>query len=169
TTADAEHRRSFVSLKNQMWFYDTLFEVGISADTSTFDFMPQGTEPYVLLVNGTRGNFFERLHQRGKRFQAFTNVTAASMHWHGTHQLSIGANVAGLQFAQSADRGEIQALRANGTLVRQSIFAGAATADFSNTQIGGFAQDTWSLSNRFLVQLGLRTDWDHFTLSAMTE
>ena len=169
TTVDAEHRRAFVSLKNQLWYYDTLFEVGISADTSTQDFRPQGTEPYIVLINGTSGNFFQRLHQRGKRFQAVTNVTAASRHWHGTHQLSIGANVAGLEYAQTAQRGEIQALRANSTLVRKSIFSGPANPDFSNTQIGGFAQDSWSPSKRFLVQLGLRTDWDHFTLSAMAE
>jgi hypothetical protein len=121
------------------------------------------------LINGTSGNFFQRLHQRGKRFQAVTSVTAASRRWHGTHQLSIGANVAGLGYAQVAQRGEIQALRANGTFVRQSVFSGPANPDFSNTQIGGFAQDTWSLSKRFLLQLGLRTDWDHFTLTAMAE
>jgi hypothetical protein len=169
TTVDAEHRRAFVSLKNQLWYYDTLFEVGISADTSTLDFQPQGSEPYILLINGTSGNFFQRLHQRGKRFQAVTSVTAASRRWHGTHQLSIGANVAGLEYAQLAQRGEIQALRANSTLVRQSVFSGPANPDFSNTQIGGFAQDTWSPSKRFLLQLGLRTDWDHFTLTAMAE
>jgi Carboxypeptidase regulatory-like domain/TonB dependent receptor len=169
TTVDAEHRRAFVSLKNQLWLYDTLFEVGVAADDSVLDFKPQGSEPYILLINGTSGNFFEQLHQRARRFQAMTSVTAASRHWHGTHQLSAGANVAGLEYTQSAQRGEIRALRADGTLVRQSIFAGPATPDFSNTQIGGFAQDLWSPSKRFLLQVGLRTDWDHWTLSAMTQ
>ena len=98
-----------------------------------------------------------------------TSVTAASRHWHGTHQFSAGANAAGLEYTQSAHRAEIQVLEVNGVLVRQSIFAGSASPDFSNTQIGGFAQDTWSLSKRFLLQPGVRMDWDHYTLSAMTE
>jgi hypothetical protein len=169
TTVDVEHRRAFVSLKNQMWYYDTLFELGLSADTSIVDSDPKGPEPYILLINGTSGNFFEQLHQRGRRLQAMTSVTAASRHWHGTHQFSAGANAAGLEYTQSAHRGEIQVLEVNGALVRQSIFAGSASPDFSNTQIGGFAQDTWSLSKRFLLQPGVRIDWDHYTLSAMTE
>ncbi len=169
TTVDAARRRAFVSLKNQLWLYDTLFEVGIAADTSVLDFQPQGSQPYILLINGASGNFFERRRQRARRFQAMTSVTAASRHWHGVHQLSAGANVAGLEFTQSVRRAEIQALRADGTLVRRSIFVGPAMPDFSNTQIGGFAQDTWSLTKRFLLQVGLRTDWDHWTLTAMTQ
>src|SRR6266481_4492257 len=106
TTVDAARRRAFVSLKNQLWLYETLFEVGIAADTSVLEIKPQGSQPYILLINGASGNFFERRHQRGRRFQAMTSVTAASRHWHGAHQLSAGANVAGLEFTQSVRRGE---------------------------------------------------------------
>jgi TonB dependent receptor len=122
-----------------------------------------------LLVNGTSGNFFEHLHTRGHRFQAVGNVIVASRHWHGTHQLEVGGNVAGLLFSQSAERTVIQALSASGTLVRQSTFAGPATPEVSNTQAGGYAQDNWSFSKRLVLQAGLRTDWDRFTQSAMVE
>jgi len=167
TTLSANQRRAFVSLKDQIWLHDTLFELGVAADSGVLDFTPQGTKPYVLLVNGTSGNFFEHLHTRGRRLQAVGNVIAASRHWHGTHQLAIGFNVAGLIYSQSAERGVIQALRADGTLVRQSTFAGPATPELSNTQAGGYAQDTWSISKRFILQAGVRTDWDRFTQSAM--
>jgi hypothetical protein len=122
-----------------------------------------------LLINGTTGNYFQRLHQRGRRLQAFGGVTAASRHWHGTHQLAAGANVAGVVYSQSAQRTEIQALRADGTLVRQSTFSGLANPRLSNTQAGAYAQDTWAISKRFVFQAGLRTDWDRFTQSAMAE
>jgi hypothetical protein len=101
--------------------------------------------------------------------QAVGNIIAASRHWHGTHQLAIGSNVAGLIYSQSAERGEILALRAGGTVVRGSTFAGPAALRLSNTQAGGYAQDTWSISKRFIFQAGLRTDWDRFTQSAMAE
>ncbi len=169
TTVDAKQRRAFVSLKDQVWLHDALFELGVAADRGVLDYFPQGTEPYVLLVNGTSGNFFERLRQRGRRLQAMASVTATSRRWHGTHQLAAGLNVAGLVYSQSALRGEIQALRADGTLIRQTTFAGLASLRLSNTQAGGYAQDTWSISKRFLVQAGLRTDWDRFTQSAMAE
>jgi hypothetical protein len=169
TTVTAEQRRAFVSLKDQIWLHDTLFELGVAADRSVLDYTPQGIQPFVLLVNGSSGNYFARTQQRGRRLQAVGSVTAASRHWHGIHELSAGFNVAGLTYALAEQRGEIQALRADGTLVRQSIFSGPAAPRASNTQAGGYFQDTWSFSKHFIFQTGLRTDWDRFTQSAMTE
>jgi len=169
TTVSVERRRSFVSLKDQLWLHEIVFELGIAADSGVLDEMPQGTQPFVLLINGSSGNYFQRLHQRGRRLQAFGNVIVASRHWHGAHQLAFGLNVAGLRSSQSAQRTEIQAFRANGTLVRQSTFAGPANPRLSNTQAGAYAQDTWSISKHLVFQAGLRTDWDHFTQRAMAE
>jgi len=180
TTVTGKEQRYFASVKDQIWLHDTLFEVGVAADTGTLDFIPQGTQPLVLLVNGSSGNYFQSLHQRGRRLQAVAQVIAASRHWHGTHQLAVGANVAGLTYSLSAQRGEIQALQATATdgtsctsalqtgcLVRQSTFSGPVNPYVSNTQAGAYAQDTWSFSKYLVVQAGLRTDRDRFTQSAM--
>ncbi|HKW65508.1 MAG TPA: carboxypeptidase regulatory-like domain-containing protein [Candidatus Acidoferrum sp.] len=183
TTVTADQRRGFVSLKDQLWLHETLFELGIAADDGVLDYTPQGSMPFVLLISGTGGNYFQHLTQRGRRLQAVMNVTAASRHWHGTHQLSVGANSAGLVFHQFAQRGEIDALRgstvpvtptpcalpATTGCVRQTIFIGSATPQLSNTQAGAFAQDTWSMGRHFVFQTGLRTDWDRFAQSAMAE
>lgn len=169
TTVTAEQRRGFIALQDQLWLHDTLFELGVAGDNGTLDYTPQGAQPFVLLIDSTRGNYFQHLHQRGRRLQAVGSVTVPSRQWHGTHQLSAGFNVAGLRYAQSALRGEIQALRADGTLVRQTTFAGAANPLLSNTQAGVFAQDLWIISKRFVFQAGLRADWDRFTKSAMAE
>src|SRR5260370_6132132 len=142
TTVTAEQRRTFVSLKDQIWLHDTLFELGVAADRSVLDYTPQRTQPLVLLVNGPSGNYFARTQQRGRRLQAVGSVTAASRHWHGIHELSAGFNVAGLTYSLAAQRGEIQALRADGTLVRQSIFSGPAAPRASNTQARRYFQDT---------------------------
>src|SRR5256885_8102978 len=104
TTLDLHQQRAFVSLRDQIWLYDTLIELGVAADGEGQDFSPQGTAPYILLVNGTRGNFFQRLHDHGSRLQGLFNVIAASRHWHGTHQVSIGANIAALEFREAATR-----------------------------------------------------------------
>jgi hypothetical protein len=169
TTVDLHQDRRFVSVKDQIWLYDTLIELGIAADSETLEFFPQGTAPYVLLVNGTSGNFFEQMRQHGTRVQGLFNVIAASRHWHGTHEISAGANIAGLEFRQHASRGVIQALRADGTLVRQSTFAGPSNPQATNTQAGAYVQDNWSPSKRLVLQGGMRTDFDRFTGSAMLE
>jgi hypothetical protein len=182
TTVTGDGRRYFASLKDQVWLADTLFDFGVAADESILDYIPQGTQTYVLLVNGSSGNYFQRLNQRGRRLQAVAGMPAATRHWHGTHQLAAGASAASLNYFLSADRGEIQALNAfaidettcssalqPGCLVRQTIFSGPATPYVSNTQLGAYVQDTWSISKYFVVQAGLRTDWDRFTQSAMAE
>ena len=169
TTVTGDGRRGFIAVKDQVWLSDTLVEFGVAADSGVQDFVPQGTQPYVLLLKGSEGNYFQRLHTRGSRLQATGSVTAASRQWHGTHQLSAGFNVAELQFSQSAVRGEIQALRADGTLARQTTFAGSAEPIPSDTQAGVFAQDTWLLSKHFVLQGGLRGDWDSYTHSGMME
>jgi hypothetical protein len=182
TTVTADQRRAFVSLKDQIWLYDTLFELGVAADGGVLDYTPQGSQPYVLLINGTTGNYFQRLHQRGRRLQAVASMTAGSRHWHGTHQIAAGVNAAGLLLRQSAQRGDIDALQATnaidgtactshvaGCLVRRSTFTGTPFPQVSNTQAGAYAQDTWSISRHFVFQAGLRTDWDRFTQSVMVE
>ena len=182
TTVTGDQRRAFVSLKDQIWLYNTLFELGVAADEGVLDYTPQGSQPYVLLINGTSGNYFQHLRQRGRRVQAVANMTAGSRRWHGTHQLTAGLNSAGLLLHQSAQRGEIDALQATnaiggtacaspvaGCLVRRSTFTGPALPRLSNTQAGAFVQNNWSLTKRFVFQAGLRTDWDRFTQSAMVE
>src|SRR6266481_9403744 len=88
TTVTAEQRRAFGSLKDQIWLGNTLFELGVAADGGVLEYAPQGTQPIVLLTGGTSGNYFQRLHQRGRRVQAVGSLAAVSRHWHGTHQFT---------------------------------------------------------------------------------
>src|SRR5712672_4053469 len=52
TTVDLHQQRAFVSVRDQIWLYDTLIELGFAADGEGQKFSPQGIAPYVLLVNG---------------------------------------------------------------------------------------------------------------------
>jgi hypothetical protein len=182
TTVTANQQRSFFAVKDQVWLADTLFDIGLAVDDGTLDFIPQGTQPLILLINGSAGNYFQRLHQEGHRYQVTAGMPAATRHWHGTHQLAAGTNVAALTYSLTAQRTEIQALQAfeggiptnpactgptPGCLIRTSTFTGPSAPQLSNTQAGLYAQDTWSLSKFFVLQAGLRTDWDRFTQSAM--
>jgi len=182
TTTTAEQLRYFGALKDQVWLHDTLLDFGIAADKSVLNYTPQGTLPYVIQLQGTSGNFFETLRQRGRRFQAVAGVTAASRHWHGTHQVVAGTNVASVDYLLTAQRGVIDALNLNdtlgilcnsaaqsGCLVRQTTFSGGANPYVSNTQAGAYVQDTWSFSKYLVLQAGIRTDWDRFTQSAIAE
>ncbi|MBZ5702080.1 MAG: TonB-dependent receptor [Acidobacteriia bacterium] len=167
TTLDAELRRSFVALKDQLWLHSTLITLGFAVDSGVLERMPQGSAPYVLTPAGSSGNYFERLRRRGRRLQGMGSVAAPSRRWHGTHELAAGFNVNALAFSQAAMRGEMDVLRGDGTLARLSTFSGNAALRLSNTQAGGYVQDTWKIAQRLIVQAGVRADWDRLVQHAM--
>ena len=169
TTIDESSNRLFASVKNQLWWNHALFEVGFAEDRVSRDFDPQGTAPYLLLVNGAQGNFFERTDQLSKRHQFFADAIRPGGHWHGLHTFSAGTNISVVLLSQRAARGEIQAFDAAQKLVRQTTFTGNAIIDESNTLAGAFVQDNWTLSSHWVAQIGLRGDWDQFVRQAMVE
>jgi hypothetical protein len=169
TTVDVPSDRIFASIKNQLWWNHTLFEVGFAEDRTVRDFDPQGTGPYLLLVNGARGNFFQSSDQSSRRHQFFADAIRPGFHWHGLHTISAGTNISLVSLNQSSTRGEIQAFNAANQLVRQTTFTGNAAIDVDNTLAGAFVQDNWSLSSRWVAQVGLRGDWDQFVRSTMVQ
>ena len=159
-TRDVGARELFGFVKEQSYFEKNLFEIGIGVEDSLYDAVPQGSQPYVILVNGAEGNYFQRQDQDARRYQLFADAIRGPVKWHGTHTLSLGVNIADVSLQQSSTRGEIQALRADLTLDRQSTFTGNATFHVGNTQAGGFVQDSWSPDPHFVVLAGARVDWD---------
>jgi Carboxypeptidase regulatory-like domain len=168
-TTDDTTNRLFGSVKEQSYFEKTLFEIGVGVERTTFDVTPQGDAPYVLLVNGAEGNYFQRFGQDSRRYQIFSDVIRGPVKWFGTHTISGGANLSSVELAQTATRGEIQALRANLTLDRLTTFAGSPDFYVSNTLAGGFVQDSWSPNKHVVAQVGVRADWDRLFQAALVQ
>jgi len=169
TTLDEPSNRLFASIKNQLWWNHTLFEVGFAEDRTVRDFDPQGNAPYLLFVNGAQGNFFQRSDQSSRRHQFFADAIRPGFHWHGLHTISAGSNISVVVLNQSSQRGEIQAFNAAQQLVRRTTFAGNPILDVSNTLAGAFVQDNWTLSSHWVAQVGLRGDWDQFVRMTMVQ
>ena len=169
TTVDAPSDRIFASIKNQLWWNHTLFELGFAEDRTNRDFDPQGGLPYQLLVNGAAGNFFQRADQLSKRHQFFADAIRPGTRWHGLHTFSAGTNISVVLLNQQSARGEIQAFNAAGQIVRDTTFAGTANIEVSNTLAGAFVQDNWSLSSHWVAQIGLRGDWDQFVRMTLVQ
>lgn len=168
-TTDNSSRELFGFVKEQSYFEKTLFEAGFGVEDSLNDAVPQGGAPYVILVNGAEGNYFQQQSQDARRYQFFADAIRGPVKWFGTHTISAGANFSGVTLDQASARGEIQALRADLTLDRVTTFAGNPEFHVTNTLAGGFLQDSWSPNAHLVAQAGVRADWDRLFEAAMVQ
>ncbi len=169
TTTNRNARRLFVSVKDQLWLGRTLIEFGVAGDIGKSEQLPQGSATFIILPNATGGNFLETLRRRARRLQFLGNLVAASRQWHGTHEFQGGVNVASVDFRQSAERNAIQVDRADMSRSQLTTFAGPAAYRISNTQLGGYAQDSWRLARPLILQIGARADRDRLFGRALAE
>jgi len=170
TTTNIDARQLFGFVKEQSYVHKTLLEFGVGVERTNGDETPQGTGIYKLLVDGAEGNYFERLTDQASRYQAFTDVISAPLHWFGTHTLSAGANVSSVDFSQNSTRGEIDAYLSDATsLSRVTTFTGSPVFRVANTLAGGLVQDSWSPNSHVVVQAGARADWDRLFQSALAQ
>jgi len=169
TTTDQASRQLFGFVKEQSYLRKTLLEFGVGVEHTNGDVTPQGTEPYVLLVNGAQGNYFQKSNDEASRYQAFADGIGAPLQWFGTHTLSGGVNLSSVDFSQTAERGEIQALRADQQIDRLTTFTGSPSFRVANTLAGGFAQDSWAMGAHVVAQIGVRADWDRLFQSALAQ
>jgi hypothetical protein len=168
-TTQMDSRELFGFVKDQAYFGKTLLEVGTSVEDALNNETPQGTEPYIVLVNGAAGNFFQRQNEDGRRYQFFSDAIRGPVKWFGTHTFSAGMNVSGVELNQDSQRGEIQALRADSTLDRLTTFTDDPDIHVANTLAGGFVQDSWSPNAHFVALAGLRADLDRLFAAALVQ
>jgi outer membrane receptor for ferrienterochelin and colicin len=136
-----------------------------SYKTFDVDLTPAGSGPYQLLLDTTEGGFFNSQKRRASRFDWEEMYQFAPRHFLGTHQWG-----AGLEYAYSSYSGvqtfspvEIQG--AAGTPIERITFTGNGHSDVSQHEVTWFAGDRWTVSQRLLLDLGLRFDSDTVTSS----
>ena len=81
-------------------------------------------------------------------------------HWHGQHNVKLGIDIDRIGYDQRQTLASISYLREDGTLLRQSTFAGVSSPALHNVETGAYLQDRWALPQGLLVEAGLRFDWD---------
>jgi hypothetical protein len=166
TTRGMRAYRSFVSVKDQVWSGRTFYELGIAADLSHNETMPHGFEPYIITPNGTAGNYFEALWQKSRRWQAVGSISMPTRHWHGTHDLQFGLNLAELGWRQTAKRNTIEVVRNDQSVLQHTEFSGPSQFSVSDVTLGMYGDDVWHVLKTLVVQTGFRMDWDRFMQQA---
>jgi hypothetical protein len=171
------------SLKDQYYFRGgALLETGFGADQYNVALTPQGNGPYILTTGAAAGNYFERENTSAGRVQGLANLYIPPQQWHGRHDIKLGTDLDLLNYQAQFLRQPISFLQpnqpppnqlpqscatgANGvplppyTCARYSNFTGGNYSTIYNFEASVYAEDRWLVTNRLLVEPGLRTDWD---------
>jgi hypothetical protein len=177
------------SLKDQYYFHNgALLETGFGVAQYNVSFVPHGDAPYILLApspsgQGSLGNYYETENAQARRAQALGNLFLPPQQWHGRHDFKVGFDVDRLYYGSAYLRRPISFLEpgqpppnqtaepcptdANGlpivpsiTCTRYSVFSGGSYSTIYNTEASAYVEDRWLVTNRLLIEPGLRFDWD---------
>jgi hypothetical protein len=168
TTTDAQARRYFASVRDQIWFGGALLEIGGAADTGQSRSTPQGTATYVVTPATTSGNYFEQLAQHTRRLQTLGDLTSRPLNFLGSHTISAGWNVDAEDFSQSAARSSIEYQRSDSTISDIATFSDPSAYHLANTQAGAYIQDQWRIKE-IVLSAGIRGDWDRLIQQSLVQ
>ena len=160
-TLNRRQSADFFALKDQITLSKGgLIEFGVAESHFHSAFHPKGNTPYVVTPEQTSGNYFETSDGHSSRLQGIINWFLPVTRWHGRHIVKVGTDLDRLTFDQSYLRNSFQIFREDGTLSRQVEFTPIAPYGRNNFEVTGYAEDRWSVNDRWVVEPGMRLDWD---------
>jgi hypothetical protein len=132
------------------------------------DLLPNSDSPYELLVETTKGGFFNHQHRETSRTEWAEIFRSHPRHFLGKHELD-----AGTEFSHSSYDGlqqflPVQIIGVAGYPLERIRFGSAASFAVDQNELAWFAGDKWTVSNRLTFDLGLRVDRDSITDSINT-
>ena len=161
TTSNLHTHEYFASVKDQKYFgHGALIEFGY-AHNDFFDHQsPQGPELYVISTVGNTGNNFVNAQQAATRDQGLVQAFLPKFKFAGSHQIEIGADADWLRYNANFDRTGYQVLGLTGQLISQTLFPSPARFEVTDAEMSAYVLDTWRVSKRLQLNLGVREDWD---------
>jgi hypothetical protein len=170
------------SVKDQYYFKGgELLETGFGFNRYDLDETPRGTAPYFVNPNQAGGSYYFTAHTTADRWQMYSNLFFKPIHWHGSHELKFGVDldrlrydfdflrspVAYLSVPASLPVGGCTPQAAMPTCTRYSQFSNPSANQNYNVELSGYAQDRWLITSHFLIEGGVRIDWDEIVRSVL--
>ncbi len=161
TTLNAHSRRFFGSLKDQVYLgHGTLVELGYGHYDSALAQTPQGNSLYVFSPVGRSGNSFLNATQSSSRDEGFVHAYLPQFLLAGTHQFEAGYDAEFLHYDGGFHRTGYQVVGLSGAILSETLFQGAGIVHTHDTPLAAYLLDTWRISRRAQITVGLRQDWD---------
>jgi hypothetical protein len=140
----------------------SLFETGFAAFHVAHRRTPQGTALYTFSGQGRSGNFFTTSREAGSREQGFINFYPPSFRFWGRHQFQMGGDVQHLTYDAGFERRPFQTLNSAGQVTTLTSFVGPGVFREANFLSSAYLHDRWRPTERLMLSLGIRQDWDRF-------
>ena len=153
-----------------------LLEAGFNFDQYNLALTPAGLAPYFIFSGTAGGNYYFNGRTHARRWQGLSNLYLAPRHWHGRHDLKLGVDLDRLEYDAQFKRQPISFLSEKQTVlpaggcfnfapapppcVRYSTFSGGNSHTTYNFETAGYIEDRWLVGNRWLIEPGVRLDWD---------
>jgi hypothetical protein len=172
------------SLKDQYYFRGgALLETGFGVGQYSVALTPQGNGSFLQLAPSSAnsqlfaGNYYLHENTLARRVQGLANLYLPPQQWHGRHDIKAGVDLDRLNYNAEFLRQPISFLQPNAPVLpcptdsngiptvstacaRYSVFSGGAYSTLYNAEASAYAQDRWLVTNRLLIEPGLRLDWD---------
>ncbi len=171
------------SLKDLYYFRGgALLESGFGVDQYNLTLTPQGDAGYISTALAAAGNYYLHENAQARRVQGLANLYLPPHQWHGRHDIKFGADLDRLNYDAQFLRQPISFLQptepppgqlpqpcatdASGvpvvpsTCARYSVFSGGNYSTIYNAEASAYAEDRWLVTNRLLIEPGVRFDWD---------
>ena len=161
TTLSLHTHEYFASLKDQKYFgHGALIELGY-AHNDFFDAQrPQGDSLYVISTQGNSGNNFLNSTQGATRDQGLVQAYLPRFKLAGSHQIEAGTDADWLRYNGDFNRTGYQVLGLAGEVLSETFFPTPARFEVTDTEMSAYVLDTWRISKRLQLNLGVREDWD---------
>ena len=173
------------SFKDQYYFRGgALLETGVGVDQYSLALTPQGNAPYIETTGFAAGNYYLTANTVARRVQGLSNLFLPPQKWHGRHDIKLGVDLDRLNYNAQFLRKPISFLQPNEplqacatgtdgvpvppyTCARYSVFTAGSYSTIFNTEASAYVEDKWLITNRLLVEPGLRFDEDQIVRTAL--
>jgi TonB-dependent receptor-like protein len=167
------------SIKDQHYFAGgELLEAGLAFDQYNLHLTPYGTLPYTVNPYTSSGSYFLAEGTNATRWQGLLNLYLPPIQGHGRHDFKFGVDLDRIDYDARFSRQPISFLTAAQTSLastetcltapqdatfpctRYSAFTYAPLHEQSISEVTAYFEDRWSVTNRLLIEPGVRLDWD---------
>lgn len=115
---------------------------------------------YTIGPNTAGGEYFEKVDNVSQNLESNAMLYLPPHRWLGRHDLKAGIDVDQIEFRETVNRSPVRYLRADGKLLRQSTFPATPPFARHNLAAGTYLEDHWAAGKRWIIEPGLRFDWD---------